>query len=429
MPRAVEVFTPNDVPTFSYVERTNKFEDRLREALSVPKMIISLSGPSKSGKTVLVKKVVGENLIPLSGATIRSGDALWSKVLGWMEVPDQRTEKSETAISMEATANAGGKIGVPLVAQGKAKAGGKLGGEHTYGQEKTFHQGGLAQVIREIANSDYTVFVDDFHYIPKDVQKEIGQQIKEAAEAGIRIVTASVPHRSDDVVRSNTELRGRVTAIDTSYWSESELEQIAYRGFRELNADIAPAIIQRLTRESFGSPQLTQAIGLNFCFENDLLESIPQQRRIETNFAVVERVLERTSAQTDFSSMTSVLHAGPRQRGVERKQFRFNDGSTGDVYRCVLLAIRADPPKLSFQYSDMIARTRAECAGESPTGSSVNQALMQMDQLAKTVQDAPVIEWDEDVLDIVEPYFLFFLRSSSFLRRDALREASDRSHS
>ena len=25
-------------------------------------------------------------------------------------------------------------------------------------------------------------------------------------------------------------------------------------------------------------------------------------------------------------------------------------------------------------------------------------------------QTAPVIEWDEDVLDIVEPYFLFFLR-------------------
>ena len=121
-------------------------------------------------------------------------------------------------------------------------------------KRRPFTNGGLAQVIREIANSDCTVFVDDFHYIPKDVQKEIGQQIKEAAEAGIRIVTASVPHRSDDVVRSNTELRGRVTAIDTSYWSESELEQVAYRGFRELNSDVAPAIIQRLTRESFGSP-------------------------------------------------------------------------------------------------------------------------------------------------------------------------------
>ena len=34
---------------------------------------------------------------------------------------------------------------------------------------------------------------------------------------------------------------------------------------------------------------------------------------------------------------------------------------------------------------------------------------------------ALVIEWDEDVLDIVEPYFLFFLRCSSFLSNLAKR--------
>jgi hypothetical protein len=68
MPKATEVFSPNDTPTFSYVERRSKFEERLREALSIPKMIVSLSGPSKSGKTVLVNKVVEpDDLIPLSG--------------------------------------------------------------------------------------------------------------------------------------------------------------------------------------------------------------------------------------------------------------------------------------------------------------------------------------------------------------------------
>jgi hypothetical protein len=96
-------------------------------------------------------------------------------------------------------------------------------------------------------------------------QNDIGKEIKEAAEAGVRIVTASVPHRSDDVVRSNTELRGRVTNIDMSYWKEPELEQIPYLGFRELNADIAPEVVRRLTQEAFGSPQLMQAICLNLC--------------------------------------------------------------------------------------------------------------------------------------------------------------------
>jgi hypothetical protein len=51
----------------------------------------------------------------------------------------------------------------------------------------------------------------------------------------------------------------------------------------------------------------------------------------------------------------------------------------------------------------MLKRATALCYGESPVGSSVSESLAQMAKLAKTVQEAPVIEWDEDVLDIVEP--------------------------
>src|ERR1019366_2692518 len=106
MTKVVEVFTPNDVPTFTYVDRpTQKLEERLQEAFTVPKMIISLSGPSKSGKTVLVRKVIEEdNLIPISGASCRSADELWLEVLGWMESPtsvsetDGATNKGEVAL-------------------------------------------------------------------------------------------------------------------------------------------------------------------------------------------------------------------------------------------------------------------------------------------------------------------------------------------
>jgi hypothetical protein len=128
----------------------------------------------------------------------------------------------------------------------------------------------LDAIVREIGDSDYVIFVDDFHYIERDVREEIGKQIKAAAEKGIRICTASVPHRSDDVVRSNPELRGRVTAINMSYWDAIELAQIADRGFKELNVDLAPAVVRALAAEAFGSPQLMQAICLSFCFERGI---------------------------------------------------------------------------------------------------------------------------------------------------------------
>jgi hypothetical protein len=59
MVQATEVFTPTDVPTLTYVERPGRnFEADLRNAFNIPKMIVSISGPSKSSKTVLVTKVV-----------------------------------------------------------------------------------------------------------------------------------------------------------------------------------------------------------------------------------------------------------------------------------------------------------------------------------------------------------------------------------
>ena len=417
MVKATSVFTPTDVPTVTYVERqTKNFEEELRRAFQIPKMIVSISGPSKSGKTVLVTKVVSkDNLIHLYGASIKTSSDLWRNVIAWMGGPIEVTETSASKRAGTVSATAGGKAGIPLVAQGSAAvtAAGTI--ESSDQATKKLAINDLDTVVSEIGGSDFVVFVDDFHYIEAGAREEIGRQIKAAAERGVRICTASVPHRSDDVVRSNSELRGRVTAVDMTYWSKNELEEIAYRGFRELNVDLSPTVLDALATEAFGSPQLMQAICLHFCFESNIGENLIIHERIDAPPAKIGKVLERTSTATDFSTLLSTLHAGPKQRGTERKQFDFTDGSKGDVYRCVLLAVKGDPSALSFRYDEMLKRTVGVCHGDSPVGSSVAECLAQMAKLAKTVQDTPVIEWDEDVLDIVEPYFLFFLRCSSYL--------------
>jgi hypothetical protein len=67
------------------------------------------------------------------------------------------------------------------------------------------------------------------------VQNEAAKILKEAVRRGIKICTAAVRHRGDDVVRALPELRGRVRAIDLNYWSPDELEQIALVGYGALN--------------------------------------------------------------------------------------------------------------------------------------------------------------------------------------------------
>jgi hypothetical protein len=412
--KTFEVFTPAGVPTVTYIERQKRdLESQLRDAIKTPGLIASLSGPSKSGKTVLINKVIQrDNLIAVSGAAISSADVLWSRVLNWMEAPSGTEVTSSHALGAEASAEASGGMNI-LVAKGEA--GGSVGGSYTYerAKTKTFSRGGIDQVVKEIAKSDFVVFIDDFHYMGKDVQMDVAKQIKEAAEKGVSICTASVPHRADDVVRGNPELRGRVKAIDFTYWKKAETLEIAKRGFDALGVELEAAIMDRFASEAFGSPQLMQQICLQACYEMEIDETFTPRAQIRIGPNELRKIFERAATTTDFSSLLDALHSGPKQRGTTRTQFLFSDGSEGDVYRCILLALRQDPPQLSFNYDDIYQRTRRVSQAAAPPGSSVVQALTQFDQISQTIQPgAPVVEWSEDVLDIVDPYFLYYLRCS-----------------
>lgn len=136
------------------------------------------------------------------------------------------------------------------------------------------------------------------------------------------------------------------------------------------------------------------------------------------DFTVIQddllNIFEQASTATDFSSLLEGLHEGPKQRGSVRNQYRFRDGTEGDVYRCILLAIRQNPSRLSFPYAEIYERTRQVCSDEAPAGSSVASALDQISEIARDLEpNTQIIEWSDDVLDIVDPYFLYYLRCSS----------------
>lgn len=415
-----EVFTPTGIPTVTYVDRggEHKLESQLTNALKTPGLTISLSGPSKSGKTTLVKRVVSEDLlISVSGGAIKSAEMLWDRVLNWMEAPSETSHSSSSKKSIELGAEAGGKAGF-LGTGVEAKGSMAIKGENEQGNERKYTRTGLDQVIKEIANSEFVVFIDDFHYMASEIQTDVARQCKEAAEKGIKICTASVPHRADDVVRSNNELRGRVQAVDFDYWTPKEIAIIAHSGFDALNISITQNTFDRLASEAFGSPQLMQQICLQFCFYYRISASAAHALVIAPTIAELNAIFEQASTTTDFSSLLTALHAGPKPRGMERNKYAFADNSRGDVYRCVLLALQQDPPKLGLSYDDIYQRSKSICIGEGPTGSSLANALEQLDSIAKDIQPGqPVLEWSEDVLDIVDPYFLYYMRCSPRLSR------------
>ncbi|WP_155723014.1 hypothetical protein [Gluconobacter potus] len=423
---STDVFTPYQYPLYTYVERKNDYEKSLRDGLRTPGLVISLSGPSKSGKTVLVQNVIGsENIIRINGTEITDASAIWNIVLDRLKVPTQLTKQDSTNKSDGMTGGLGYTLGIPTVASFSGTAQATDTTASSQSDSFSYTRSGISQVSEIVKVKKYIIFIDDFHYMDRKVQVQVAKQLKAGAEIGIRSCAASVPHRSDDVLRANPELHGRVKTIDIKYWSIDELKEIAKKGFEFLNMNLSDQIIEKLSVESCGSPQLMQALCLNTCFTLGINKKLGSKTNIDVPDGDYETIKKETSTFADFSTIVEALHTGPKTHGTDRNIYDFIDGTKGDMYRAILLAISLDPPKMTIPYSALVDRVKNVCLNNHfPSGRNISDACEQFGKLLRKSMRAHAqenrnvpIEWDKtvdpEILHIAEPYFLFYLRSSN----------------
>lgn len=413
--RSTDVFTPNKLPDVTYVDDHLHQRSRiLADALDTGAAVISLSGPSKSGKTVFIEKNIGKDrLIQVTGAGITEANRLWDRVFDIVGTPVARRSATSSAFEGTIGGKIGGEAGVLISATGEVSAEGKWLKSTEDETEKAIDY--LQLLIRELANTGLVVFIDDFHYIPKTVQIELSNQIKEAIRNNVLFVVASVPYHSDDAIRANPDLRGRTIKLDFDYWAPDELCKIANRGFSALQASASPAYVQALASEAAGSPQLMQSLCLTTCFENDVREIQSPTKYLVSDRDAIGKVCTRTAATSDYSSTVAKMMDGPKTRGQDRKSYLMKDGAVLDVYPLILRSIAVDPPELTLRYPNLQKRIQSLCATDLPSGSSVTGACSHMALIANESENRNIIEWDPeaDVFDIRDPYLLFFVRWSA----------------
>lgn len=414
--KPIEVFSPGTFPKHTYVDRNDAHnEEDLSSMLKTPGMLVSIAGPSKSGKTVLVEKIVGTgNLIPITGAGIRTPEDLWRKVLRWMGESEENIIGSDTTTSGSFSAEASGKVGF-LGTGAEAKAG-VTGSLTQSGSENHIHKrANLETIIKEIAGSEFVVFIDDFHYINKDSQVLIAQEIKEAIRNNIKIVTATIPYRGDDSIRANPDLRGRVFTLDLNYWEKNELKEIANLGLPKLKFKLDEKFINLLAENASGSPQLMQQMMLSVCNEIGVEGTLADEVSFESKDINFERIMERTALSADYNYLVEKILDGPKTRGTERKEYKYKNGKSGDVYKTILIAISRNPPSLYLKYDNLQDRVKEVCRDELPSGSSIIGSCGHIANISNEISTSPVIEWDpeRDTLHIRDPYLLFFIRWST----------------
>src|SRR5690554_5092902 len=86
--KATEVFISGGLPTVTYYPRTHlELEKKLMDYIDTGYKLISVTGPTKSGKTVLCTKLIPqEKCVFLSGGAISNENDFWESILNELDI-------------------------------------------------------------------------------------------------------------------------------------------------------------------------------------------------------------------------------------------------------------------------------------------------------------------------------------------------------
>lgn len=417
-----EVFTPGDFPEHTYVERgQGQLENRVEHQLRRDGAIVSLSGPSKSGKSVLIEQVIGaENLVPVYGGEIESTEHLWNLVLDELGAPQSTESASGTTEESQVTGSFG--IRAHLFNAGGSASEAESTTDETV---EVYGRRGLDDILEVNEAEEFVLLIDDFHYLSPDLQTEIGEALKQASEGGLRICVALIPHRSDDLTQANPDLQGRALTLQLEYWNKEDLVKIGEKGFRTLNVSIPDNSIEIFASESAGSPHLMQQLCYDACGLKGITEAQDTLTEIDMNKDQIKDVLGWTGASLDLDRVFDILDGEGISGKSQRDSHDFINGTEGDVYESILRGIADDSLQNELDQSEegldrskLVEAIERQCASSPPPLTSITQALERMDErITETHPESAIFEWNNNTnqIQLPDPYLIFYLRWSDRL--------------
>jgi hypothetical protein len=398
--KAAQVFIPGGLPKATYVPREHLgIEGQVAEWTdSAHTSLLSVSGPTKTGKTVLLKRFFPDAMW-LSGGALETAEEFWSAICDELEV---FTDYELTAVREEQTSKGfegGGNAGV-------VSAGGSIG--DTQGMQKGVGRArqrtSKSAARQALSEQKPVVIIDDFHYVPQAEQAKIVRGLKDLIFEGLPVIVIAVPHRAYDAVRVEKEMTGRVDSVPLGKWEDADLTQIASLGFAALSIDVSPDIAERLAEESFGSPHLMQT----HCLALARTLGSDEKNVTAPEWDAFFRARAAAASKTAFD----LLRQGPRQRN-DRNVRLLKDGIQTDIYGAVLAAIASTGPRTSLQYEEVRAALRSVLDSDLPQRHEVTNILDQMTKIARDkIEGEPVLEYDNEysTLYIADPFFAYYLR-------------------
>ena len=424
---------PGRYPEHTYNSRSDhQLEQKLLEYVRERGSILTLVGPTKTGKTVLLERVI-DNPIWVDGQGLDDLDTFWSIIGDELSLHVQIGVEKEKNTAATAVARVSG--GLPFLVNAEG------GGDFTAGSSEltqTVTVRSLAAGVKKaLLASGRTLVVDDFHFITRPVQTEIVRAVKPLVYKGLPAIFTAISHRVNDSTSVVEDMIGRVDPFEIELWDVDELLVIAAKGFPLLNAvDEDFSIAKRLAQMSFGSPHIMQRLCRELCKVNDLHETSPISKRLQP--PPDWDLFFTAHVDATMGSWFKRLLSGPEEGSKKRTSWTLKNGVIVDGYGLVLAALAATGPKLSLSKEE-VGRSVGEVleGTAAPAPHQNTRVLLQMSRIALTRLSEPapteeeldgddgtlaggvqpVLEYVEDgpnsVLHIADPFFAYYLRWGS----------------
>jgi len=408
-----EVFVPGGFPRHTYNPRASlKLEERLGEVKENLCKLVTVTGNTKSGKTVLTRKVLPtEDSIWIDGGSVSEENDFWDIVVEQLNLFQTTTVGNETGT----TSTVGGAIksaasffGI-VKGEGEAKAELEKGRSDSVGKEQAI--GSRVVALKGLKSAGIPLVIDDFHYLPKNLQGTIVRALKPLVFDGQPVVIIAIPHRRYDAMKVEREMTGRIFPMQIPAWEIGELEEIPRKGFALLGQGVHPEFLRCLSEQAIGSPHLIQDFCREACRQSLNLGVDPGGLPVDALTPIFKEV-----AETIGRPIFEKLARGPRQR-TDRVSRTLKTGESVDIYQLVLHALaHMKPGLISIEYEQLRAAIRDVSATAVPQLHEVARVLKHMSSIAATDQSStPVIDFEDDEkkLHITDPFFAFYLRWGS----------------
>ena len=274
-----DVFKQTGFPEYTYAVR-EEYDVIFRNSLLDGGTLIYLYGDSKSGKTSMWKKYIGNDgcleIKITERMTIQDFYAdLMCKVEPFIETQFETIDGDESAVSI------GGEGGLKNILSASGEAENKTSSVKTIKYERVANPGlSLTTVTDAVSKIDKTIILEDFQVASDDFVKGISSILKAFADNTIRVIIVGIDNKVPVLVKEREDIAGRITTINLSHFKKNDLKSIIQQGEDRLNVEFSEEVIGFLVEESLERAYILQGLCRLICSLKNITETCKNKQII-----------------------------------------------------------------------------------------------------------------------------------------------------